>query len=208
MKNTKELILVGGGGHCLSVIDVAEEAGFHILGILDTPDKIGASVLGYKIIGPDDLINVYIDKATFLVTVGQIKNADKRIKLHKMIIEAGGKLATLISPRAYLSRHAEIGPGTVLMHNSFVNSNARIGIGCIINTFSNIEHDAVIGNFCHISTGAIINGECHIDEGVFIGSNSVLVQGIKVASFSVIGAGSVVVNDIVNKGVYYGNPVK
>ena len=32
----KDLILVGGGGHCESVIDVAESAGYHILGVLDS----------------------------------------------------------------------------------------------------------------------------------------------------------------------------
>ena len=41
----KNLILVGGGGHCKSVIDVAESAGFHILGILDKPTEQGKNVL-------------------------------------------------------------------------------------------------------------------------------------------------------------------
>ena len=35
----KNLILVGGGGHCRSVIDVAESAGYTIKGILDLPEK-------------------------------------------------------------------------------------------------------------------------------------------------------------------------
>ena len=49
----KKLILVGGGGHCKSVIDVAESAGFNIIGILDTSDNVGKKVLNYKIIGTD-----------------------------------------------------------------------------------------------------------------------------------------------------------
>lgn len=35
----KPLILIGGGGHCKSVIDAAESAGYSILGVLDMPDK-------------------------------------------------------------------------------------------------------------------------------------------------------------------------
>ena len=57
----KNLILLGGGGHCKSVIDVAEAAGYNILGILDRPDEVGKEVLGYKVIGTDDDIANYVD---------------------------------------------------------------------------------------------------------------------------------------------------
>ena len=50
----KDLILVGGGGHCESVIDVAESAGYRILGILDMPELLGKDVFSYKVIGSDD----------------------------------------------------------------------------------------------------------------------------------------------------------
>ena len=47
----KNLILVGGGGHCKSVIEVAESAGYTILGIVDRPEELGKLVLDYKVIG-------------------------------------------------------------------------------------------------------------------------------------------------------------
>lgn len=50
----KPLILVGGGGHCKSVIDVAESAGYEMLGVLDMPEDVGKDVLVYKVIGTDD----------------------------------------------------------------------------------------------------------------------------------------------------------
>ena len=37
----KPLILIGGGGHCKSVIDVVESAGYTILGIMDMPEMVG-----------------------------------------------------------------------------------------------------------------------------------------------------------------------
>ena len=40
--NQKNLILIGGGGHCKSVIDVAESAGYNILGILGMPEEVGS----------------------------------------------------------------------------------------------------------------------------------------------------------------------
>ena len=51
----KEIILIGGGGHCKSVIDVIEqESKYKIAGIIDKKELIGKDVLGYKIIGSDD----------------------------------------------------------------------------------------------------------------------------------------------------------
>ena len=93
----KNLILVGGGGHCKSVIDVAESAGYNILGILDMPEDVGKLVLNYKVIGTDDDIPLYVDKAEFVITVGFIKNPATRIKLYNKVKEAGGKLATVIA---------------------------------------------------------------------------------------------------------------
>jgi sugar O-acyltransferase (sialic acid O-acetyltransferase NeuD family) len=137
-------------------------------------------VFGYEVIGTDDEMANYADKAEFIVTVGQIKSPDLRIKLHKMVEQAGGKFATVISPLAHVSKYAKIGEGTVVMHQAVVNADATIGKGCIINTFANVEHDTVIGDYCHISTGAMINGGAQIADGTFIGSQSVVNQGVKI----------------------------
>ena len=94
MKN--DLILLGGGGHCRSVIDVVESAGFNIMGILDRPEMVGQRVLNYSIIGTDDDISLYVDKAMFLITVGQIKSNATRIRLANLVNESGGRFATVI----------------------------------------------------------------------------------------------------------------
>lgn len=204
----KNLILIGGGGHCKSVIDVAESAGYTILGILDRSIPVGETVLGYKVLGNDDLIEPYLDKAEFIVTVGQIKSPAIRIRLNKMVKDAGGNLATVIAPTAHVSKYATIGEGTVVMHQAVVNAGAQIGVGCIVNTFANIEHDVKLIDFCHISTGAMVNGEAVIGEGTFIGSQSVVNQCVKVCNMAVVASGSVVHKDINEAGIYAGNPIK
>ena len=114
----KNLILVGGGGHCKSVIDVAESAGYNILGILDMPEDVGKKVLDYKVIGTDDDIPQYVDKAEFVITVGFIKNPNTRIKLYNKVKEAGGKFATVIASTARVSKYSNIGEGTGIRHSS------------------------------------------------------------------------------------------
>lgn len=202
----KDLICIGGGGHCKSVIDVAESAGFRIKGILDIPELVGTTVLGYPIIGTDDQIEEYINNSVFIVTVGHIKDVTLRIKLHQKITGLGGTLATIIASTAHVSKYAQLGEGSVIMHKAIVNADAIIGQGCIINTFANIEHDSVIEDFCHISTGAMINGNCKVGSETFVGSQSVLSNGIEIVSGCLIGAGSFVRKNITKKGVYSGNP--
>ena len=204
----KNLIIVGGGGHCKSVIDVAECAGYTILGILERPEEVGKNVLGYKVIGSDAEMSMYADVAEFIVAVGQIESPALRMKLHRMIEDAGGRLATIVSPTAYVSKFAEIGEGTVIMHQVVVNADAKIGRGCIINTFANIEHDVIIGDYCHISTGAIVNGGSEVGEKTFLGSRSVVNQGLTIIDSCVIASGSVVNKTINESGLYAGNPAK
>lgn len=204
--NQRNLILIGGGGHCKSVIDVAESAGYNIIGILDMPEDIGKSVLDYKVIGTDDDIPKFVDKAEFIITVGFIKSPATRMRIFDKIGEAGGKLATIIASTAHVSRYASLGEGTVVMHQAVVNAGARIGENCIINTFCNIEHDAVIGNQCHISTGAMVNGDCKVGKLCFIGSQSVLANGISICDDVIVGAGSLVRKNILKPGIYSGNP--
>lgn len=203
----RPLILIGGGGHCKSVIEVAESAGYEIKGILDMPDEVGKEVLpGHKVIGTDDEIPQYVEECDFIITVGFIKNPALRIKLYNKVKAAGGRLATIIASTAHVSKYAELGEGTVIMHQAFVNAGAKIGDNCIINTFVNIEHDAEVGNQCHISTGTMVNGECKIGENCFIGSQSVCANCIDIASDIIVGAGSVVRKSIRVKGIYAGNP--
>lgn len=202
----KPLILIGGGGHCQSVIEVAESTGREIRGILDLPEEVGKLVLGYPVLGTDDQLVDYAQNCEFVITVGFIKNPSLRIKLFNRVHEAGGVLTTLIASTAYVSRHASLGPGTVVMHHAFVNAGAKIGENVIINTFCNIEHGVTVGNQCHISTGTMVNGDCKVGDNCFIGSQSVLANGVSVCDDVVVGAGSLVRKSIIKPGVYSGNP--
>ena len=171
----KKLILIGGGGHCRSCIDVIESTGkYEIFGIIDRPVRNMSDVLGYPIIGTDDDLPALVKAGhSFLVTIGHIESPEIRVKLFETLQQLNAKIVTVISPRAYVSRFASIGRGTIIMHNAFVNAGATVGKNCIINTNSLIEHDVSIGDHNHISTGAIINGGVRIGPKCFLGSGCV-----------------------------------
>lgn len=188
----KKIYLVGGGGHCVSCIDVIESVGqFTIVGIFDTEEKKGQTVLGYPILGGDAEISKYVNSdAEFLITVGQIKTSEVRKKIAKHLTSLNAKFATVISAKAYVSKHAKVKPGTIVMHGALVNAGASVGEHCIINTKALIEHEVKIEDFCHVSTGAIVNGNVVVKESVFLGSQAVTLQGITIAAETVIPAGS------------------
>ena len=187
----KEILLLGAGGHCHSVIDVIEQEGeFLIAGIVDNEKKVGEKVLSYPVVGCDDDLEELRKKYKYAcVTVGQIKSSTIRVKLFQLLKELDFILPVIISPLSYISKYAHIKEGTIIMHFAVVNANAKVDENCIINTKALVEHDAYIEKNCHISTGAIVNGGTIVKANNFVGSNSVTKEYIVVENF--IKAGSV-----------------
>ncbi len=181
----KEILLIGGGGHCKSVIDVIElEEKYTIAGIIDKKELIGQDVLGYEVIGCDDDLEKLFKKYKYtIITVGQIKSNSLRVKLFDKVKEIGYKLPVIKSPLAYISKHSSIEEGTIVMHQVLVNINVKIGKNCIINTKALVEHDAIIEDNCHISTATVINGGVIVKENSFVGSNATTKEYIEINGF-------------------------
>lgn len=205
-----EIILVGGGGHCKSCIDVLEiEGRFDIKGIIDLPKEFGKTILGYNIIGNDDDLPELAKRGfNFMITLGHMGNPKRRIELFNIIKTHGGKLPIIVSSTSQVSKHADIGDGTIIMHHAIINVGAIIGNNCIINSKALIEHDVSIGDDCHISTDANINGNSIVSDNCFIGSGTSIKNGLKIEKDTIIGIGSVVIKSILERGVYFGNPIK
>lgn len=206
----KKIILIGGGGHCKSCIEVIESTNeFNIVGIVDSKDKIGQDILGYKYIASDDDAEELKLKYNYaLITIGQIKSASLRKKLFLKYKDVGFKFPVIIASTAYVSKHSKIEEGTIIMHQAMVNANTQIGVNNIINTKALIEHDSKIGDYNHISTNVVLNGDVLVGNECFIGSNSAFVNGVKIADNIFIGINSVIHKDIKEKGVYLGNPAR
>jgi len=192
----KDIILLGGGGHCKSVIDVIEAQNkFNIAGIVDKKDLIGSSVLKYKIIASDEDLKDLRKKYEFaFITIGFIKSNKRRVELFNLLKELDYKLPIIISPKAYVSRYSFVDEGSIIHHGVIINANAKIGKNCIINSNSLIEHDAQICDNCHISTGVIINGGVEIGKNSFIGSGTVTKEYVKIKENSFIKARELVIN--------------
>lgn len=191
------LILIGAGGHAHSCIDVIEQhGGFQIAGLIGLPNEMNADHLGYSVIGIDDDLPRLAKTIQYaLITLGQIKTPSHRIRLYEQVVALGFKLPSIIAPSAYVSSHATLGAGTIVMHGAIINAAARVGRNCIINTRALLEHDATVADHSHISTGVILNGNTTVGFGSFIGSGSIVKEAVLIGKGCLVGLGLAVRHD-------------
>jgi len=195
--NKTPILLLGAGGHACACIDVIEQEGrFKIAGLVGLPEEVGTRILNYPVLGTDaDLPELLHEYHYILVTIGQIKTAEHRIRLFDLVEQNDCKLPVIISSHAYVSSHAQVGAGTIVMHGAVVNAGVIVGRNCIINSQALVEHGSVIADHCHIATAATINSGVQIGLGTFVGSNASVRQSIKIGEHCVIGMGQRVVAD-------------
>tara|TARA_Y100000996_G_scaffold399476_1_gene368543 strand:- start:204 stop:836 length:633 start_codon:yes stop_codon:yes gene_type:complete len=201
---SREIILIGAGGHARSITESVLSNGFSIKYYVDN-NKSGQNLFGYPV-----KKNLLIDrdkKVNILIAIG---NNYKREKIYKSITN---KYKNLIFPNIVdssikISKFSKIGKGNMIMVNSFIGANTRIGDFCLINNNASIDHDCKIKRFSSLAPSVVIGGNVDIGLRVEIGIGTIIKNNIKIKNDSIIGASSYVNKDIVKSGIYYGNPAK
>lgn len=206
LENSK-LVMIGGGGHCKSVLDAALSSGkFSDIVITDYDIPAGSLIQGCKVVGNDDMLpKLYKDGyRNAFISVGSIKDTSVRREIYERVIELGFEFPTIIDSTAVIADRAVIGKGTFVGKSAVINSGCSIDEFAIINTGAIIEHNCSVGAFSHVSVGSVVCGGCEIGNDVFIGANATVIQGIKINSRSIIGAGSIVMADVPSNAVFTG----
>lgn len=204
----KSLVLIGSNDYCKSVIEAAESSGYNILGILGFPNEVGNKVLSVPIIGTISDIARYVETADFIIASNHINQGSNRISLYTSAKKSGAHFATIIASTAYVSKYAHLGEGSVVMHKAFVNAGAKIGSNVFLDTLSNVDYEAVVGNHSIVSSNTIINGDSRVGERCIIGRHTTIDYGVHICNDVLLEDNSVVIEDVVTPGVYYGNPAK
>lgn len=207
----KKILLIGGGSHCKSVIDsLLELNSYSEIGIVDKQETVGSSIMGFPIVGcDDDLLDLHVKGYNYaFITLGSIGNPIIRIKLYNLLNEIGFIIPTIIDSSAKVSLNAKLEHGVFVGKLSIINADAQIKKCAIINSGAIVEHDCQIGAFVHIAPGAVLGGDVFVGENTHIGLNSTIKQQVHIGSNSVIGMGSVVLHNIQDKVVAYGNPCR
>lgn len=191
------MLLYGASGHAKVIIDCLETLKLKIDGLFDD-DLKKYELLGYKVLGSYNA-NIYND-SSIILSIGDNQ-------LRKLL---SGKIthqfAKVIHPSATISKTVLSGLGTVILHNSTIQSGTTIGNHAIINTKASVDHDCVIGDYVHIAPNATLCGGITVENGTFIGAGSVILPNTKIGKWVTVGAGSVVIKDIPDYAVVVGNP--
>lgn len=207
----EDIILVGGGGHCKSVIDTIINSNlYNIYGIIDIKDNVGKKVCGIKVIDCDENLSIYRKKGikNAFITLGSIGNTSIRRNLYQLLIKNGFQIPRIIDKTSIVSDRAIIDSGVFVGKGAIINVDSKIGKNSIINSGSIIEHDCILEEFVHISPGVTLCGGVKIGKNSHIGANSTIIQFKNIGENVIIGAGSIVVKDINSNTKAFGNPCR
>lgn len=199
---SKSVVIIGASGHGKVIADIIIKSGDKVIGFLDDGVKKETQIVGFSVLGKTEDYKNYAD-CEFVIAIG-----DSYIR-EKIANELPVKWYTAIHPTAVISSlDVEIGEGTVVMANAVINSSAKIGKHCIINTGAIVEHDNVLEDYVHLSPNVVLSGIVKVGKSTHIGAGSCTKQVLNITSDCVFGAGSVIVKDITESGTYAGVPVK
>src|SRR4051812_17993193 len=143
MSSPRVTYLIGAGGHAKVIADTLVECGHPPAAFLDdapTQNRILDIPVIHGLSLPEP-------NASVIIAIG-----DNFIRA--TLATRYTTFALAIHPSARVSRHAEIGPGSVVMAGAVINAGARIGAHCIINTLASVDHDCLIADFAHVAPGA------------------------------------------------------
>lgn len=202
----RPLVVVGAGGHAKVVIECLRHDGWNVVGCTDV-DPSPRECAGAPVLGGDEMLarlrHDGVDHAFCALGANGLR---ERICL--ALIAQGFEVPTVRGPGANFSPSAKIGAGAILMPGATVNVESVIGDFVIINTNASVDHDGVIGRAAHIGPGAALAGEVVVGARSFIATGSSVIPRTSIGEDVVVGAGSVVIRDIPDRVVAFGNPAR
>jgi sugar O-acyltransferase (sialic acid O-acetyltransferase NeuD family) len=189
------------------VADAATSAEWDEVVFFDDRYSGSASPVGpWNLVGSGAALLDSVDLfAGVLVAIG---NNEARLAWYRRLHERQATFATIVHPRGWVSSHASLGAGSVVMAGGVVNIGAKGGAATIINTGATVDHDCELGEAVHISPGAHLSGTVRIGHRSWIGAGAIVRQNITIGCGVIIGAGAVVISDIPDDVTAIGVPAK
>lgn len=207
---SKRVLLIGGGGHCKSVLDSLLTMNLYSeIGIVEK-EWGAAAILGIHQVGIDTELPQLFEHGwtDAFITVGGIGNASLRRKLYETIKSIGFSIPSFVDKTAVVAADVKFSEGIFIGKRAVVNVGTKLGVCSIINTGAIVEHDCVVGDFAHISPGAVLCGQVSIGKDCHVGAGSTVRQQLSIGEGAVVGIGSIVTKDVSSHVEAYGNPCR
>jgi sugar O-acyltransferase (sialic acid O-acetyltransferase NeuD family) len=139
------------------------------------------SLFGVPVVAFEDLGETH-DPADHHVFVAMVYTQLNRLRTRMMQAAKakGYRLASFISPHAFVWRNVEIGEHCFIFEDNTVQPFVKIGDNVVLWSGNHIGHHSTIGNNCFVSSHVVISGFVDVGENCFLGVNSTVANNIKI----------------------------
>lgn len=162
-----EILIVGAGGFGRVVLEHLNSL-YQCFFVDDNKEK-GAKIDGAEVVGTtNDLEELFLNYKCMVLAIG---NNEVRKDIYDVSKKIGYTFPNIIDNSVYISPHARVGEGCIILNNAVIQNGSKIGNATIINPGVEIHHDSSVGNFCCIYTNSVIRTYSNIKDCVKIGSN-------------------------------------
>jgi len=171
--------------------------------VVDAQYRTGEVFLGLPLIDLDSVTKRYPPKTHKMFVALSYANMNQvRADKYCQAQDLGYELASYVSSRcSFLTDHRP-GDNCFILEDNTVQPFVKIGNNVTLWSGNHIGHDSVIEDHCFISSHVVVSGHVHIHQYCFIGVNATLRDSITIAPRTLIGAGAVIMEDTIERGVY------
>lgn len=154
----------------------------------------------------EDLADLYpCDSHEVFVAIVYTQLNRLRRRLADAAAAQGYRLASYISPRAFVWRNVKLGEHCFVFEDNTVQPFVEIGRNVVLWSGNHIGHHSVVRENCFISSQVVVSGFCEIGENSFLGVNCSVGNNVQVARDNWIGPG-VALTRSTQPGELYGAP--
>ena len=155
------------------------------------------------------IFNWILDFELLLITwVGLVPSHLFRLLVYKLSgIKIGRGSRIHIGARFFYPANVEIGQGTIIGDNIFLDGRDKLIIGNHVDIASDVmilnsEHDINSEDF------RAVTAPVEIGDYIFIGPRAIILPGVKIGRGAVVGAGAVVTKDVADFAIVGGVPAQ
>lgn len=206
----KDLIIIGARGYGRLVYNIALDCIQHgsdirIKGFLDDNSSALDGFDGYpKILSSVEQYELQKNDV-FICALGE---SQFKKQYAEIIINKGGSFISLVSPKAYVQTNVKIGVGCIIGNMATVACDTTIGDFVTVLGYADIGHDVKIGAWSHIGAYSFLGGFVSVGESVMLQTAAKIIPHKKVEDNAYVGVGSVVMKSVKKGTKVIGYPAK